>query len=1681
MTFFTPLNGSKYYLINSSCLNTDVITNSHLIDSHGLIRNYKRGIDYEYVDENTWNSMNKVCDVEVVRYMVYRDGEYIIDEHPIRVIFYLVGDDETCDSRKKINENNNYDPKYNIKNENDVLKNNDKAGNEEIMINTHNTDIDCKPTTNHNTFNSKPMEQNITDSYNTNNYKSHTLFMHECEESGNGRYKYDDIEEIDTRIYNLQTLRKLIKKSKINAIKTLLFPKEENLFVAIKALFFDQSLDINEFLKSYYVYLPTQLVVNPKSVFSDFNTKIVHFFIASINTKRKYINKGGLSNLGNTCFMNSSLQCLASLEEFSLYFTNGKYKNDGKILRNEKKLDEINVIGKRNLTCLNKNKENLNSNYKKNILQKKNESDLITENSIGIKRDNSDNSNTDAKNFYRSNKKNNLLKESLKDKNQQIHDNIHNISKIANKMLNNSTLKNPFSTKKNSNYNFFYREKHVSDEFSNLLTELQRKDIFFPVEFRKVFTNKVNKFGDYQEHDAAEFIETFLDYIHEELKDEYIPIDDNCSSTDKHEIYDENDSGYDSETESANRGKSMENKDNHSSCERKYENNIENSVDLLNKKHSNNKTASEGIENSCILKEKNFIYNNINADNSIIPFNKNTKTSDTNKQDCYDDSKFQKSKSHRKTNLSNKQTTFKTNEIAKENKLKDNKHAESTNKKCNFITNNRKTTLNKCEIMKMIERNEFSQKFSNGSLLQNNQGEKSFLSFYEYIKKNNSIISRLFHGQFISSLKCLECANTSYSYDPFVILTLPVPENKKFHPFVILTLFNKPPFKLKVENYITVKELKIRLAYEYNICDIEVITLNNETKKNLSDERVIKEFKNILCYEMNKNKQYFWLYLKRKGKFNIFSTIFNYPVLCESVKNSIELKIKIERIIEMFERNNIDYDFKNKQKMKNVVITRANSADMTNKTLIEDATHTIQNDKKDINKSIEPSLLSEKHIIDNLNENSHSVIRNNYIKINDNQSTAIDENLSNNHNKLNDNDEVTVNTNINEINLQVDKHNLHEDYKDDQNKNELNALKPVLKDKDDKEIDIADGKVNNDVNNINEKNKINSFDKIKTYEPDKNYNKDLKMIYAQHSNISNTSKNSYNYKASYTSKENENNHFKLNLNSNDLNAETCKESDKSTLQFLSDINIQDNQSNKLQLNNINDQENNNQMPYSSKFNDNEFLYLLKHKNNNDPIKEIDNEKYLKNMRDKDHKILNNNAINVDNNFRADSITISNDKNTAQNLNKNTNKPLSIFYHKNEAIKNVKYDVNKEVSNFNDNNHDEAIKNVKYGVNKEVSNFNDNNHDEVIKINEKSEFRNDQITELNEKVVKNSIEVEGKVYNKSTEMEDMVLKNSIETKETTTIKNTRAIGETVCNNNDFSLKIKINNNIKTVCNNNNFSLKDKISNNNIEFKCNNNAIIIGDIENNKKNQNNSKEEINSNINMDLTGNNHQNIIELNSDEHKQSIRNKFYTYSNRSINSLYKIFSSDNKTENILSTNLYEVKNIDEIFMLKKDCYVLFNDNIYDELFGKEFMIEKYLNINKEKLTLYDCLNLFMYEELLINGNRVNCSTCNTKTNHYKKMELNILPKFLIIQIKRFSYEKGVDDKIRDFIDFPEVFYIGEIVYDLKSVCNHIELSFSCGHYTSYVKKDKWLLYNDSVVSEKENLKKENGYILFYQM
>ena len=125
-----------------------------------------------------------------------------------------------------------------------------------------------------------------------------------------------------------------------------------------------------------------------------------------------------------------------------------------------------------------------------------------------------------------------------------------------------------------------------------------------------------------------------------------------------------------------------------------------------------------------------------------------------------------------------------------------------------------------------------------------------------------------------------------------------------------------------------------------------------------------------------------------------------------------------------------------------------------------------------------------------------------------------------------------------------------------------------------------------------------------------------------------------------------------------------------------------------------------------------------------------------------------------------------------------------------------------------------------------------------------------------------------------------------------------------------------------------------------------------------------------------------------------------------------------------------------------------------------------------------------------------CSQCQTLQSARHKAELILpLPPVLIIQLKRFTYERYSNDKIDTLIEFPlENLDLREYItkadqprrqrsalYRLVAVSNHSG-SLTSGHYVTYGRNDRnqrWYSFNDERVEEIQDVVTKNAYILIY--
>ncbi|CAF1458075.1 unnamed protein product [Rotaria sordida] len=151
---------------------------------------------------------------------------------------------------------------------------------------------------------------------------------------------------------------------------------------------------------------------------------------------------------------------------------------------------------------------------------------------------------------------------------------------------------------------------------------------------------------------------------------------------------------------------------------------------------------------------------------------------------------------------------------------------------------------------------------------------------------------------------------------------------------------------------------------------------------------------------------------------------------------------------------------------------------------------------------------------------------------------------------------------------------------------------------------------------------------------------------------------------------------------------------------------------------------------------------------------------------------------------------------------------------------------------------------------------------------------------------------------------------------------------------------------------------------------------------------------------------------------------------------------------------------------------------------------------KQTVTLTDCFNEFLKVEKIGENGQWFCNKCNDLRDAEKKLDIWILPKVLILQLKRFTYDLWNNVKIKTLVKFPVDSPLDlspfipvnnnqkNALYNLVAVSSHTG-SLAGGHYTTYAKNfltKKWLHFNDEHVREADEnvIQSPNAYILFYR-
>jgi hypothetical protein len=201
--------------------------------------------------------------------------------------------------------------------------------------------------------------------------------------------------------------------------------------------------------------------------------------------------------------------------------------------------------------------------------------------------------------------------------------------------------------------------------------------------------------------------------------------------------------------------------------------------------------------------------------------------------------------------------------------------------------------------------------------------------------------------------------------------------------------------------------------------------------------------------------------------------------------------------------------------------------------------------------------------------------------------------------------------------------------------------------------------------------------------------------------------------------------------------------------------------------------------------------------------------------------------------------------------------------------------------------------------------------------------------------------------------------------------------------------------------------------------------------------------------------------------------------------------SDHIFTNLCENNELEDNNTFRVFNAKFSSHL----SAYYKLNKQSFTLIQIESIN-EYIDINECLLQYISYERLSEreSNKLYCDKCGLKTIPTKKVDLNYLPKVLIIQLKRFNYTPNRRYKVDTVIKFPIKDlnmkpYVkpnldnSSLFYDLIAVSYHLGSLYG-GHYIAVAKNyknQKWYKFNDASVREINecDIDMTDAYVLVY--
>ena len=242
------------------------------------------------------------------------------------------------------------------------------------------------------------------------------------------------------------------------------------------------------------------------------------------------------------------------------------------------------------------------------------------------------------------------------------------------------------------------------------------------------------------------------------------------------------------------------------------------------------------------------------------------------------------------------------------------------------------------------------------------------------------------------------------------------------------------------------------------------------------------------------------------------------------------------------------------------------------------------------------------------------------------------------------------------------------------------------------------------------------------------------------------------------------------------------------------------------------------------------------------------------------------------------------------------------------------------------------------------------------------------------------------------------------------------------------------------------------------------------------------------------NNSNNTLELNQYDKSNAFNYFFYEF--KKENSIISdIFFGINETTNEC-LNCKKINNLKSYNDMICYNYGFFNCLIVplEEVknFRNKDIQKNNIEINNNRISLYDCLYYNQRSKLFTGENKIYCNVCKGNYDSISISKIFSSPTVLIIILDRGRgniYDVKLD--LSETIDISQFVLqkdCPQLIYNLYGVITHIGQSGPNAHFVASCKSpidNKWYRYNDAFVNPINNLQKDviefgTPYILFYQ-